>query len=713
MADEEGISSKKAKEVNKELELMRKNLSAVGRTLLDNAKTDKEQDKISKLLIKAKQEELKLYTTDKRANTNAGRLKKLQLAQELKSLKDHHSELQKSKTFVGALTSGLKKIPIAESAIGFKNMSLQAMAATVALSAIKGIINTVSATVAGFGKTALSMLDAEQGVKNFTDATKHFRGSLFTDTFADLGETIDFNISNFKTLALRGADFESSVTGMRYAAARAEMPLLQFVDVVAKNSELFAQLGGSVQRGVKNFEILAPALRNITRSQLSQFGLNLEDTNEFLSSYLELERARGNVEAMSRGDLIARTAAYSKQLVLLAKLTGDDVKQIDARNRQQATNGRFQAILAGMSEEQASRLRMANSELGKMNPLFSQLFEQVTAFGVATDHNTAMFNLFSGRALIPAFRAFNNGEINFTELFNRVGEGSKFITQNSSAIARASLVTGEFSEILNAGAAGVRKAIDPDNLLKEMQARDTATGTLVSAYDAFEKTTAAFQKQTVDNLIGPMFGDKANGIYKNIIGKLDKTAVALMNFNLLSSVIDAKRGMKVFTANAFDSIKQMYRGTKEYFSGNTVPDSSGAGTRSMNIPDDTGIPEFRAGSRGFRDFGTGTPAMLHGKEIVQPLNSPMGKVIASLEGAKLEQSPQKVQNITNAVSNIAQGTGDFSQVVAAINSMANSLGTKADETINRLNMIAGASAKTADNTGKQIKTLARNPYSIV
>ena len=711
MADEDGISSKKAKEVNKELELLRKNLGAVGRTLLENAKTDKEQDKISKLLIKAKEEELKLYTESKKSNTSAGTLKKIQLAQELKSLKDHHGELQKSKTFVGAFSSGLKKLPVAQSAMGFKKMNLQAMAAAVALSAIKGIINTVSATVSGFGKTALSMLDAERGVKNFTDATKAFKGSRLTDFLVKFGETIDFNISNFKTLALRGADFESSVTGMRYAAARAEMPLLQFVDIVAKNSELFAQLGGSVQRGVKNFEILAPALRNITRSQLSQFGLNLEDTNEFLSSYLELERARGNVETMSRADLITRTAAYSKQLVLLAKLTGDDVKQIDARNRQQATNGRFQAILAGMSEEQASRLRLANSELGKINPLFSQLFEQTVAFNGAIDANTAMLDQFSGRGLTPAIRAFINGTTGFTELYNQVGISSKYLTQNNRAIAGASLVTGEFSEILNAGAAGIRKVVDPDALLKEVQARDTATGTLVSAYDAFEKTTAAFQKQTVDNLIGPMFGDKANSIYKNIIGKLDKTAVGLMNFNLLSSVIDASQGALRVISLGLPG--QLYRGVKNYFNKDTVTDASGAGNRSMNIPDDTGIPGMSKGSDGFRDFGQGTLVKLHDKEIVQPLNSPMGKVIASLEGAKLEQSPQKVQNITNAVSNIAQGSGDFSQVVAAINSMANSLGSKADETINRLNMIAGASVKTADNTAKQIKTLARNPYSIV
>ena len=710
MADEDGISSKKAKEVNKELELLRKNLSSVGRTLLENAKTDKEQDKISKLLIKAKQEELKLFTNDKKSNTSAGKLKKIQLAMELKSLKDHHSELQKSKTFVGAFSSGLKKIPIAQSAMGFKNMNVQAMAAAAAISVIKGVINTVSATVAGFGKTALSMLDAEKGVRNFTDATKAFKGSFLTDFLAKFGETIDFNIANFKTLALRGADFESSVTNMRYAAARAEMPLLQFVDVVAKNSELFAQLGGSVQRGVKNFEILAPALRNITRSQLSQFGLNLEDTNEFLSSYLELERARGNVEIMSREDLITRTAAYSKQLVLLSKLTGDDIKQIDARNRQQATNGRFQAILAGMSEEQASRLRSANSELAKINPLFSQLFEQTVAFGRATDLNTAMLNQFSGRGLEPMFRSFINGTADFTELYNQIGISSRYLTQNNRAIAGASLVTGEFSEILNAGAAGIRKVVNPDALLKEMQARDTATGTLVSAYDAFEKTTAAFQKQTVDNLIGPMFGDKANAIYKNIIGKLDKTAVGLMNFNLLSTVVDKAKG--AFRIISVGGIGQaIYRGVKNFATKNFEADPSAA--RGVNIPDDSEIPQYKSGSGGFKDFGQGTLVKLHNKEIVQPLNSPMGKVIASLEGAKLEQSPQKVQNITNAVSNIAQGSGDFSQVVAAINSMANSLGSKADETINRLNMIAGASAKTADNTGKQIKTLARNPYSIV
>jgi hypothetical protein len=703
-------TSSKLEKLDRELANLTKNLSSTSRSLLNNAKSTKDQDKISQLLIQSKQEELTSLRASDKYNTSAGKLKRFQLLNEVRDLRQHSSELRKSRTFTGRLGSSFTKVTR-----GIRAFDPRVYLATKAIeglqAVVKEITGTISGVISGIAKTSLDMLDAEKGVKNFEDATKHFKDSFFLSKFADLGKTVDFNISNFKTLALRGADFESSVTGMRYAAARAEMPLLQFVDAVAKNSELFAQLGGSVQQGVRNFEILAPALRNITRSQLSQFGLNLEDTNEFLSSYLELERARGNVEAFTRDDLITRTAAYSKQLVLLAKLTGDDVKQIDARNRQQATNGRFMAILSGMTEEQANRMRSANSELGKINPLFSQLFEQVTGFGVATDHNTAMLNQFSGGGLIPAFRAFKNGEIGFTELFNRVGEGSRFLTQNNSAIARASFVTGEFVDILNAGAAGIRKIVNPDTLLKEIKARDTATGTIISAYDAFERTTAAFQKQTVDNLIGPMFGDKANGIYKNIIGKLDKTAVGLMNFNLLSSVIDAKRGMKVFIGNAVDSAKTIYNNItsgKNPFSGLTSRTP-----QKDFIVDDSEIPEFYAGSKGFRDFGAGTPAILHGKEIVQPLNSPMGRVIASLDGAKLEQSPQKVQNITNAVSNIAQGTGDFSQVVAAINSMANSLGSKADETINRLNMIAGASAKTADNTGKQIKTLARNPYSIV
>lgn len=684
-------SAEELEKVRKKLRDLSDGMDSTIKMLLNGAKTEKEKIEITKEYNKQLEKDLAVL---KRSNQDESLNIRI-VENKIKQNKEFISELDKASSFAGTFGTKVKKVtgPLTKM---YKGATLATLAFDGLTSAVKGAFS-----LAG------SFLDAGKRVESFEDITKNFEKFPLIGTLTNkLGKSIDFNVSNFKTLAQVGADFNSSIIQLRYAAASANMPLLDFVDTISKNSDVLAGLFGTTQQGIARFQGLARGLRQITMNEFSQFGLTLNETSDFLATFLELERARGNTQRLTQDELLAGTQAYIRNLVILSKLTGEDIKAIDARNRQQAMNGRFQALLSGRTEEQANRLRLANSELQKINPLFGQLFEQVFAAGQATEANTAQLNMFSGGALVPAFKAFQNGQLSFEGLLNEVGRSSKALIGNNKALARASIIGGEFTEVFTAGAAGVRA--NSESIDEETKARKTQTAAAVATQDALQRAKSALEKQVTAGL-ELVFPDTETGIFSSVIKGLDKTAIALGQFSILNAVFDVgKKALRVVSPAGF-LISKVFNPK-----GGQKPDTSGNVPTVVSPDDDmTIMPMYRDGSKGFKDFGSGTLVKLHNKETVIPLNSPMGKVVASLEGAKLDQNPQKVENITNTISNVTAGDTDYDRLAAVFSQGFSTLAGKMDESVNRLNMIAGASAKTADNTGKQIKTLARNPYSVV
>ena len=105
---------------------------------------------------------------------------------------------------------------------------------------------------------------------------------------------------------------------------------------------------------------------------------------------------------------------------------------------------------------------------------------------------------------------------------------------------------------------------------------------------------------------------------------------------------------------------------------------------------------YRSGSAGFRDFGTGTPAILHGSEAVVPENTAMGGVIKALENLSISPG-------ANSPTTVAGGNDMTMQALLDSNKRME----------NALNTLVTIGAMTEKNTKSMNNNVANMGGSLV
>ena len=578
---------------------------------------------------------------------------------------------------------------------------------------IKSIGKMAIDTALAVPKTIMNFMDATSGVNDFTSATKEFAGTALHPMHM-LGKSIDFNANMFKTLSQQGAGFGKSVIALRNAAHDANMPLMQFMDLVQSNTQTFAALFGNVDNGMSSLVTFSKALREATKNELAEFGLNMEETSEFMITQLEIERVRGARENINRDSLISRTVEYAKQLTRLSKLTGISVKELDKQNRAAAVDGTFQATLAGMDKDQRDRTIAMSGALERINPALGQMFKEMIAFGVPITDASKQLSVLSKGAIPDLMQSFKQGMAS-EDFLGALRESVSLDSPFAKALAQAGMLgMNGVNEALNAAAAIV--GVASSNLDDIMAVKDKDAGTLIGAKEDLDKLLTAFQEQSTNILEVALREFKIKELLETFGTYTDK--LDEMDPNIAQSSLDRLIEIRDFLMKTFGKVTRFFKnlGTdkspgKGIFS--TGEDSmfgmarrggerlaeGGEGNSIIDIltPWDTlseklkkNAKEYNAGTYGFQDFGAGTPAILHGREMVIP-EANASKIVSDLIGSV--KTMEGTGNITSAPSNsgeLRELIGLYTRTLESNEKMSNSL--------NRLVMLGAMTEKNTKDT---------------
>lgn len=379
--------------------------------------------------------------------------------------------------------------------------------------------STITGTVMNaLGKFAGSLWNVGnellQGGDQIGDFAKHL--PYVGDKAKDLAKFADDSISSFRELSSNGASFNNSLIEMRYAAAAAELNLDEFSGLVISNTDTLRMMGGTVQAGVKQFVALNKELKDTGGfGELKTLGFTIEEINEGLLSYSNLQMRLGRRERMTQTELVNSSREYMKELNLISKVTGKQRKEIEQGLAADAANASFRAMANSFAEgSEESKNFVSNMAMIKGLPEDMQTIIKDIADGVAQTDLGKKFSALAPEAAEQIAYALQNGLpkeelINaFSGLKNIDREILGGVGRNASAMAQAleESIPG-ISAILNIEPE-LRKFSEMNIAAarKEAEATDNTTAQLSKFEDSVKSLRAQIHTSLLDTGIFQQVG---------------------------------------------------------------------------------------------------------------------------------------------------------------------------------------------------------------
>jgi hypothetical protein len=249
-------------------------------------------------------------------------------------------------------------------------------------------------------------------------------GSLLINYLSD-------GLEAYREASSVGASFNGSLKDITLAAANASMPLDSFTKMIEKNSTLMAALGGTVTQGAESFARLSKDLRTgKVGEQLYGMGLTMDDINDYLGSYLELQLRTGKLNQKLGSDERAGTVEYIQQLDQLSKATGLSRKQLLDGMNKISSDGRLLTISSRLAGDALKNFQAgANLATNTFDP---QTMNSISNAMSGITDPTDKFGMYLG-SLIPDFRSFNKS----------IGEGKLSLDQQIDGYKKQDAVLTE------------------------------------------------------------------------------------------------------------------------------------------------------------------------------------------------------------------------------------------------------------------------------
>lgn len=596
------------------------------------------------------------------------------------------------------------------------------------LSMGKKLFDIVASPFVAAGKTVLGFSDVSRPINSLGDAIALGVADIKALGPAAMEVAKDFDTSRelFVQLAQTGAGFNGNLLALSKASADAGIPLPKFADLIASNSELLGKFFGTVQSGVTQFTSLGKGLRSMTERDLAGFGLTLDDTAEFLTTFVEAERSRGNVQSFTNQQLIDGTKAYTKQLVTLSALTGKSVKELDEQNKAAMADSLMRMKVAGMDKKRADGISLAFSQ---MSPNLQQFTKELLAFGGPTSKIGFELEALTNGDMRRALQTFINNAADpdaFRVFQNTLGEIGQRVSKEGQSFVDLGILTGDFAEAIDITVGGIRKSVDRPDLDKTL-ARLSKSGSqavnVLSRFDTLAATLTDARVRAVQTILPPVLDALTSklaaaaddgGVIDEFVKVVEAGTKALMRAFGMDPDDDSGG---IFNFFGFKPPKN-YEPIQDYLGDDELDNHYNESTKNT----------FQRGSGGLRDFGTGTFATLHGREAVvtekqlgnlvkeilafgMPI-TPRSQSIPNVDPVAIESNFMDVKKILqqqrSAMGTNIQSDGMSSSFTALNNAVGDLIKTNKsmEQHLNTLVSIGAMTERNTKNVGNNLANLS-------
>ncbi len=250
--------------------------------------------------------------------------------------------------------------------------------------------------------------------------------------------------SSFLTAASAGASFGGSMNKFVASATAAGMEMSKFGQFIRNNGAGMLAFGGNVESGVNNFLKLSKAVR-ATGSDLYALGFSTEDINQGIAKYGELLRIQGRQGTMSNAQLAASAKNYMKEMDLLAKVTGEERSQAEARMKAEMTNAQFAAFMSTRNKDVAESFGSMMAIVNKASPELANTVRDFVTTGSLTSEQTAQIGATMGPGFMKVLEDMRKAALNNQVLtkdkqdqyFRDMGKAGKEYSKTFGEVASA------------------------------------------------------------------------------------------------------------------------------------------------------------------------------------------------------------------------------------------------------------------------------------
>lgn len=337
-----------------------------------------------------------------------------------------------------------------------------------------------SSAAKSFGRTLNQVNEAGQSViDTFAQISATALGvtfGLLRSAGDGLVEFLKNGFDAFQQTAQYGAAFNNSLFELRSTAANSLIPLGEFTDLIIKNSDTLAALGGSVTNGAKVFGDTAKVFRDQFGQELLGAGYSLTQMNESVMAYLDLQTRLGKLDTRNINTLTKGTRDYMTELDQVTKLTGISRKQAEELVKKAAMDPILNSMMRTAKNQAKAQANMAAlTQVGG-----DQALEMLKSMAARNPSEEARLLMAQTGATMEEARDILTGGVGSAEA---LGKMKKYADQ----LQRQGMLTDEYAEIMMAHNPAMANLIrtmmqfqrmTPDQIQKiqeEQKARDAIT----------------------------------------------------------------------------------------------------------------------------------------------------------------------------------------------------------------------------------------------